>query len=93
MNVTIVVQLKRDYYEQFFKSKFIQLQVTVDRFLTCGYTCSRVTSKKILAASVVLKIRKRLGIYSSKYLKTKIQPSNCVLVNHVIYKVCLQLTV
>lgn len=55
MNVTKIVQIKSDCYEQFRKSKFIQRHVSVDRFLTCGYTCNRVTSKKILAASVALK--------------------------------------
>jgi len=59
VNVTNIVQIKSDCYEQFRKSKFIQRHVSVDR-LTCGYTCSRVTSKKILAALVALKIIKRL---------------------------------
>lgn len=92
VNVTNIVQIKSDCYEQFRKSKFIQRHVSVDRFLTCGHTCNRVTSKK-LSASVALKIRKRLWIYSSKYFKIKIQPLNCVVVNYVIYKVCSQLTV
>ena len=60
VNVTNVVRINSDCYEQFRKSKFIHRHVSVDRFLTCGYTCSRVTSKKILAASVALEIRKRL---------------------------------
>lgn len=60
MNVTNIVQIKSDCSEQFRKSKFVQRHVSVDRFLTCGPTCNRVTSKELLSASVALKIRKRI---------------------------------
>lgn len=59
MNVTNIVQVKSDRIEQFRKSKFIQRHVSVDSFLACGYTPNAITSKKILAASLALKIRKR----------------------------------